>query len=340
MPDNEAERLRALRSLDLLDTPPDPRFDLFARLAAHLYGTPIALVSLLDADRLWFKATVGLEAPEVPRELAFCAHAILSPGEVTVVDDLTRDARFRGNALVTAPGGLRFYAGAPIVDAAGLPMGTVSVLDRVPRGMDAAGRQRLQDLAAGVSSVLELHRTSIRLHAAATQDSLTGLANPRAFLPLLDAAVANAAAQPCALLYLDLDHFKTLNTRHGHAGGDEVLRETGARLQAALPADAVVARLHGDEFAALLRGEAARNAGVQARRVLAALAEPMRLGSALAPICASIGVASAPGDAAGGAALLHAADTALSQAKEAGGGRAVELHRSPPMLAGGRQAAV
>ena len=174
-PLDEIARLAVLQGYGVLDSPPDPRADVFVKLAADLYDAPISLVSLVDKDRQWFKAATGLDATETPRGLSFCAHAILNPSEVMVVEDATLDPRFKDNALVVGKPGIRFYAGAPILSPNGYPLGTLCVIDDKPRQLDQAGRKRLQNLAAGVASVLDLHQSTNRL--SATHDLLTDFAN-------------------------------------------------------------------------------------------------------------------------------------------------------------------
>jgi len=171
IPDNESERLRRLRRFGVLDTPPDPRFDRIVRLAARLLDCPIALVSLVDDKRQWFKAKVGLEAEETPREHAFCAHAILGD-EVMVVPDAAADARFADNPLVAGGPGIRFYAGAPLWVGDGLSMGTLCVLDSKPRELDEAGMQCLRDLAEVVVDAMEHHQRVHMLEQAHVEVSL------------------------------------------------------------------------------------------------------------------------------------------------------------------------
>lgn len=132
MTDGEQERLEALHALRVLDTPPEEAFDDIASLVASRFGTPIALVSLVDDCRQWFKASVGLEARETPREIAFCSIAI-QQSKVMVVPDATEDARFRDNPVVLGEPFIRFYAGAPLITAGGFRLGTVCVADSAPR---------------------------------------------------------------------------------------------------------------------------------------------------------------------------------------------------------------
>src|SRR5262245_28375660 len=131
VPEREAERLGALHEYRVLDTPPEDEFDGLARLAAQICGTPIALVSLVDAHRQWFKARVGMAVTETPREVAFCAHAILDR-ELFVINDAQADSRFAQNPLVTEEH-IRFYAGAPLVTPDGHSVGALCVMDRLPR---------------------------------------------------------------------------------------------------------------------------------------------------------------------------------------------------------------
>jgi diguanylate cyclase (GGDEF)-like protein/PAS domain S-box-containing protein len=158
IPDNESERLASLYQLLVLDTAPEPVFDTIVRLAAQVCDVPVALVSLVDADRQWFKAQVGLEGVgQTPREQAFCAHAILNDKPLTV-SDATQDQRFSDNPLVTNGPAIRFYAGAPLVIDQGERVGTLCVIDQQPRTMTAKQVETLQLLADLVSQTLMMRR--------------------------------------------------------------------------------------------------------------------------------------------------------------------------------------
>ena len=157
IPANEEPRLEALRGLDILDTAPEGAFDDLARLAAKVCSTPIALVSLVDQDRQWIKAKVGLDLTESPRNLSVCAHAILER-DVCVIPDLAADPRFSANPMVTSGPNLHFYAGAPLVTAEGLALGMVCVLDHKPGELREEQKGLLRSLARQVMEQLELRR--------------------------------------------------------------------------------------------------------------------------------------------------------------------------------------
>ena len=155
MADEEGERLAALRGYGVLDTPNEPEFDAVVREAASYFGSPIALISLLDANRQWFKARVGLDMREMPRTISFCTHAIRSP-DVMTVPDAVLDDRFRNNPLVTGEPRIRFYAGAPLRTPGGKRIGTLCVIDKRPRpNLSDDDMARLQALAAKTIALFE-----------------------------------------------------------------------------------------------------------------------------------------------------------------------------------------
>lgn len=165
VPTDEQQRLARLRSYAILDTEPEQGFDDLVQIAAHLFGAPMALVSLVDAERQWFKAKVGLEACETSRDVAFCAHAIVER-QPLVVPDARLDPRFAANELVTGDPHIRFYAGAPLLVGTGSAVGTLCVIDVVPRTCSPDSLSMLQKLAAMVVDRLELRRKLEELRSA------------------------------------------------------------------------------------------------------------------------------------------------------------------------------
>lgn len=157
LPDNEAERLKILHSLSILDTAPEEIFDDLARLASQICSTPVALVSLVDADRQWFKSSVGITETETPRDIAFCSHAILQT-DLFLVLDASIDERFSDNPLVTSEPHIRFYAGAPLITSEGAAIGTLCVMDQEPRQLSAEQIESLKIITRQVTRQIEQRR--------------------------------------------------------------------------------------------------------------------------------------------------------------------------------------
>jgi len=157
IPPNESQRLEALRSYEILDTDREEEFDAIARVAARICGTPIALVSLVDETRQWFKSKVGLDVEEMPRDVAFCAHTILQ-SEPLVVPDAQKDARFSHNPLVTSDPQIRFYCGMPLMNENGLGLGSLCVIDKKPRQLNAEQMEGLEVLRQAVVTKMQLRR--------------------------------------------------------------------------------------------------------------------------------------------------------------------------------------
>ena len=168
IPVDEAARLSALHAHAVLDTPPEEAFDAIARIAARLYDAQVALVTFVDRERQWFKARVGVSRRETPRDLAFCAHTILSD-DVLAVGDAAADSRFSTNPLVAGPPHFRFYLGAPLIATCGARLGTVCVIDPAPRDVAAIDATPLQDLARLVIDQLALRQSGSSWRAQAAE---------------------------------------------------------------------------------------------------------------------------------------------------------------------------
>ena len=260
-PVGEAERLAALLGYSVLDTPKESDYDDLVLIASSICEAPTSLITLVDSDRQWFKADVsplGEHFPrESPREISFCAHAILAPDRVTVVNDCVEDQRFADNPLVAGGAGVRFYAAAPLV-VEGHALGTICVADTTPRdGLTPQQEHLLRALSRQVVAQLELRRQLTLVTDLAEQhrdlserDPLTGLYNRRFFNDELGRRLARGGSG--ALLLIDLDGFKAINDTFGHDTGDQALVEVANTIGACMRAEDVVARIGGDEFAVVL----------------------------------------------------------------------------------------
>jgi signal transduction histidine kinase len=196
IPATEAERLAALRRYEILDTAPEEAFDDIVALAAQICRTPIALVSLVDEDRQWFKSHLGLSRRETARDVAFCAHVVLSRADLMEVNDATTDPRFADNPLVTDDPGIRFYAGAPMVTPEGHAIGSLCVIDRIPRQLTDEQRTALRILSRHAIAQMELRRRTRELQAEVDEHrrSAQALENSEKFLQsTLDALTTEIA---------------------------------------------------------------------------------------------------------------------------------------------------
>jgi GAF domain-containing protein len=164
---DEKARVAALDAYSIMDTLPEQLYDDVTALASLVCGTPISLVSLVDTDRQWFKSTVGTDMKETPRSVSFCAHT-LSTARTLIVKDAQLDPRFMDNPAVTGAPGIRFYAGAPIVEPSGHVLGTVCVIDTEPRTLSPIQTAALEALARHTMALMEMRRT-IAEYAAASQ---------------------------------------------------------------------------------------------------------------------------------------------------------------------------
>jgi GAF domain-containing protein len=157
IPKNEVRRLKVLWQYDVLDTVPEAVFDELTSLAALICDAPIALITLIDENRQWFKSKVGVNLNETPRDISFCAHAIVKQ-DLMIVPDATKDKRFRNNPLVVSPPKIRFYAGMPLITPDGHALGTLCVVDLKPRKLTEAQKSALTVLARHVMTQLEIRR--------------------------------------------------------------------------------------------------------------------------------------------------------------------------------------
>lgn len=349
LPGNEAARLTALRSYNILDSLQEQAYDDLTEIAARLMGTPIALISLVDGDRLWFKSKVGLDVSEMPREYTFCSHAIVSPavqsGMPFVVRDALDDERFFDNRAVLGMPRIRFYAAAPLVTPDGHALGTLCTIDQIPRELSEEQLRMLTVLSRQVVTQLQLRKSADELMRVASEreryaaqledyqrqlmqansilqvesrtDRLTRLGNRAAFDEHLQLEQDRVACEQTelSLLMIDVDHFKRYNDSFGHIAGDYALQLIAEALRKAVRQSDRAARYGGEEFAVIAPGTGKNDALLLAERIRTEVANmvfPHR------EITVSIGVATTGGT---NSALLKEADHALYAAKQAGRNR-------------------
>jgi hypothetical protein len=240
---DEASRQRALDQYRILDTLPQGAYDDIVRVASAVCDTPVALVSLIDRDRQWFKARIGVDDVQTSRQVAVCDHAIREPGRLMEIPDLSRDMRFSDFPAVTGDPAARFYAGMPLVTPEGAAVGTVCVVDHAPRTLDARQRDALAALARLTVTLMESGR---REHAQAATEAL----QPK---PATDAA----AATDFTVALLEVQDYAGLVARRGERATQRVLEELDTAFHAVLREHYdVLNRVTGStEFVAVLHGE-------------------------------------------------------------------------------------
>lgn len=246
LPDNEQERLYTLRSLNILDTAEEDRFDKITRLTKHIFDVPIAVVSLLDENRQWFKSCIGLPVRETDRTVSFCGHAILDD-IAFVIPNALEDPRFSDNPLVVDEPHIRFYAGYPIHAPNNIKLGTLCIIDTKPRKISDAELNVLRDFA-------ELVEREIAITYLATIDELTEITNRRGFMMMAEHELSRCSRDDLAvsLVYFDINHFKSINDNHGHSEGDQALLRFVKAVKEGLRGSDMFGRLGGDEFVLML----------------------------------------------------------------------------------------
>ena len=318
-PANEPQRLQALYEYDVLDTPQEEVFDRITRLARHITGAPVSFISLIDANRQWFKSVSGLDLSETPRHISFCGHTI-ARDEPLVVENALDDARFCDNPFVVDPPYLRFYAGLPLTTPQGYNLGTLCVIDYTPRRIAAHELDALRDLAALTMRELQFRRL-------ASTDPLTRAFNRRMLERLGEKEIARAARQHTSFSFamLDLDRFKAINDTYGHDEGDRVLRQIAETFFANLRAQDTLFRLGGEEFGVLLVDTTPEMAARVIERVRGAVeATRVALRDMEVPVTVSAGLAHYDAQDPAYASieqLLKQADRSLYRAKQGGRNR-------------------
>jgi diguanylate cyclase (GGDEF)-like protein len=338
LPSQEAARLAALRQYAMLDTPAEAAFDDLARLASQICGTPIALISLIDARRLWFKARIGWEVHECPRADTFCDW-VCQHGDPLIIPETLCDARFARSPLVLSDPQIRFYAGVPLTTADGHILGTLCVMDRTTRqlrseqmaALAALGRQVIaqvelrQHIADLERTIAERVQVEEQLLFHTFHDALTAMPNRSLFLERLASWMTRTKQSDSyrfAVLFLDLDNFKVINDSLGHMAGDQLLAALSQRLQACLRPEDFVARFGGDEFGILLDEVSSVTDAIHViERVQENLTIPLTVSGQEVVTTVSIGVVLSSCTYEHPEEMLRDADTALHRAKALGRAR-------------------
>ncbi|AXC16160.1 diguanylate cyclase/phosphodiesterase (GGDEF & EAL domains) with PAS/PAC sensor(s) (plasmid) [Acidisarcina polymorpha] len=312
---DEAGRLAALRRYEVLDTPREPAFDRITALVKRVLKVPICNVSLIDADRQWFKSCVGLSVSETRRDESFCTHTIMER-EPLCVPDAKLDTRFLANPLVTGDPFIRSYLGFPLSTPDGYNVGSLCVIDVVPRSYSPNEIEILKSFATLAGNELELRRI-------AETDHLTGAVTRRGFTLEMEKILSRYRrwGRPAALLLLDLDDFKRVNDVYGHPTGDLVLQTVSRELVSQLRHGDILGRLGGEEFGILLQETSIIQSVETAERLRLHLQSVPVQHDPSIRITASFGIAPLDSQTASVQHWLAAADKAMYDAKQAGRNR-------------------
>ena len=333
-----------------MDTLPEQAYDDFTRLASMVCDTPIALITLIDEDRQWFKSRVGMEGPEIPRQLSFCNYTIVQPDKPMIVTDTTQDERFADHPFVTSEASVRFYAGVALTTPTGEALGTICVIDRQPRELTQEQENALIILSREIMVQFELRRSIALLEQSildkqrivdqlqdyqlelekarqeierqALTDPLTGVGNRRAFDIELAEEFERARRYyaDCSLIMIDVDNFKQYNDMFGHPAGDQALIAVANLLKSGTRTNDILTRYGGEEFAVILPNTNLNGAMVMGERFRRDIQQASWIDS---KITISVGVACSQDGFQTFAELLKASDQALYQAKQSGKNRVV-----------------
>nr|WP_321483115.1 sensor domain-containing diguanylate cyclase [uncultured Cohaesibacter sp.] len=317
----ENRRLQELRRYAILDTEPEETFDRITRLTRELLNAPIALITLADENRLWFKSKQGVQLDEASKDGSFCAHA-LKNGQPFVVEDTTLDDRFKDKEIVRGEYNIRFYAGVPLTTPSGYHLGVLCIMDHKPRKLTCEQLASLYDMGRMVIDEIELR-------SLAAYDCLTGLQQRQGFWLKARQELERSKRydSDLSLLLFDVDGFKGINASYGHAAGDRVLQQLADICRCQIRAFDTAARIGGEQFTILLPQTEITDAYKIAERIRTAIANtPTHYCNNDIFITTSFGVASInTSNVYSVTELLRVADKCLYQAKSKGRNRTVSV---------------
>lgn len=327
VPANEVERLESVRTIVSASSLGLPELDTLVSLVKDVFGVSTSALNIVDEDWQRVAANAGEKVSACPRELTACTFVVES-GKSFVVEDMIENDFFCKMPYVTGEPRFRFYAGAPVSIQVGLTVGSLCILDSVPKKISDAERAKLEDFARVASGLLRLQKTNkflsddtSALKRLALTDRLTKLYNRGALtelaVPLIEKALLHG--KPIGALLIDLDRFKVVNDTYGHLMGDALLIEAARRLRSALRETDIPVRVGGDEFAVVLPDEdCLENIEIVAERIVEAFRKPFLIHGVNLDISASVGAVLAPRDGSTPEALARNADIALYMAKGKG----------------------
>jgi diguanylate cyclase (GGDEF)-like protein len=327
IPAIEGQRLAEVYASQLLDTGRERRFDRYTELAADVFDAPIAVLTLVDRERVWNKSAYGTDVVEIPRNLSFCAHAIVAR-ELLVVEDALEDPRFANNPSVVGPPFLRFYAGAVLRGPTNQALGTLAIFDTRPRSMSEAEATRLLRLAAVAETELQRDQRAVWFRAQAARDAyydrLTGLPNRRLCRDRLEHDMRWVAGlgRRIAVIRADLDQFGALNSALGRERCDQVLMDVAERLVKTMGETVTVGRWQDDEFVVLVPLLGSKNAAAEAAvAVTRAIDQTFSSSGRTYTLSSKVGASVFPDDGNDPDNLLAHAGAALRNARGPAGGR-------------------
>jgi diguanylate cyclase (GGDEF)-like protein len=352
IPPNESARLESLRRMLLSYAPTEASLDHVTHAARRMFGAPIALISVVDSDRLWFKSCIGLNVRETPRDISFCGHAILEDAPL-IIEDTLLDPRFADNPLVIAEPRIRFYAGRPLRNGEDFPLGALCIIDHEPRRLSEDDRRLLDDLGLWAEAIFASRQLSEAQRALQTEldevkretmvDPLLHIWNRWAIVDILEREAKRSLRHrdPLSVLMVEVGRMGSITDRYGQPTADTMLKQVARAFNSVLRPYDAVGRCGGEEFLVVLPDTGGHAAAAIAKRLRQRIEECTVTGDSDSEIvsCTAItGVASIERNAAQSSvdSLVASAADAMMMAKRGNGGDGERNHQQLSSARGGR----